>query len=74
MAITGKTGADAIFKALSRICIVLNRYHAKLINVVSLAQAAGAITSGEATTIIAFINAAQAACDAFRKLADYAGF
>lgn len=74
MAITGKTGADAIFKALKRICIVLTKYQAKLQAVVVAAEAAGAITSADATTISAFITVAASTCAAFDRLAQYSGF
>jgi len=74
MALTGKTGADAIFGALKRICHVLVKYNTKLLAVVDAAQAAGAITAGDATTIKAFITVAVATCDAFGKLAAYSGF
>lgn len=74
MAVTGKTGADAIFGLLKRICHVLTKYSAKLNAVVDAAQAAGAITAGDATTIKAFITIAVATCDAFGKLAAYSGF
>lgn len=74
MAITGKTGADAIFKALKHICIVLSHYNLKLRLVITAARVAGAITTGEETIILAFIDSAVVACDAFNKLAAYSGF
>jgi len=37
MAITGKTGADAIAKSLKHICRVINAYAAKLNNVIDQA-------------------------------------
>lgn len=74
MAITGKTGADAIFKALKRICIVLTKYQAKLQAVVIAAETAGAISAADATTINAFITVAGATCSAFDRLSQYSGF
>jgi hypothetical protein len=74
MAVTGKTGADAIYVALKHICHVLSKYNAKLVAVVAAALAAGAITAAESAAILAFIAAAQAACDAFAQLAAYSGF
>lgn len=74
MAVTGKTGADAIFQALKHICTVLNKYEVKLIAVVAAAEAASAITSDQAAKITAFITAASVTCDAFSALADYSGF
>jgi hypothetical protein len=74
MALTGKTGADAIFIALKHICHVLTAYNLKLHAVIVAAQGAGAITAGQATTIDNFINAASVACAAFEALAAYSGF
>lgn len=74
MAVTGKTGADAIFKELKHSCLVIAKYNAKLVAVVAAAQAAGAITAGEATTINNFISTANTVCNAFGKLAGYSGF
>jgi hypothetical protein len=74
MALTGKTGADAIFIALKHICHVITRYELKLNNVVIAAQGAGAITAGQATTINSFLSLASAACTAFQALSQYSGF
>lgn len=74
MAVTGKTGADAIFKALKRICIVLSKYQHKLTEVVAAARTAGAITTDQQTKINNFIAVAVVTCDAFQSLADYSGF
>lgn len=74
MAVTGKTGADAIFGYLHKICAVLLKYQAKLVAVVAAAEAAGAITSEQATQINAFITVASATCSAFEALAQYSGF
>lgn len=74
MAITGKTGADAIFIALKHICRLLAKYDLKLRSVVLAAQTAGAITADQATTINSFLNVANATCSAFNALANYSGF
>lgn len=74
MAVTGKTGADSIFSAQKRQCLVLTKYHARFVAVVAAALAAGAITSSEAAVITAWIGVAQTTCDALKKLADYSGF
>lgn len=74
MAITGKSGADAIFKALKRVCIVLAKYQSKLIAVTAAARSAGAITATQETQINNFIAVAVVTCDAFHALADYSGF
>lgn len=72
MARTGpKSGADAISKEFLHQCRTLAKYSAVLSVLVGAAQGAGAITSGEATLINAWISAATGTCHAFKKLADY---
>jgi hypothetical protein len=67
----GKTGADAVFLALSHICRVIGRYHTKLDVVIDAAAVAGAITSGQAATAHAFVDAAVATCAIFKAIAEY---
>lgn len=74
MAITGKTGADAVFKALSRICIVLSHYRAKLDGVIDQAAAADVITADQATTAHDFLATANTVCAVFDLVAGYSGF
>lgn len=74
MAVTGKTGADAIFVALRHICRVITKYQSRLTAVVAAAAAAGAITAGQQTLINNFISVAVATCAAFESLAAYSGF
>ena len=74
MAITGKTGADAVFKAIQRICLVITRYRSKFDAVIISAQGAGAITSAQATTIRDFIAGLNALCVALEALSKYSGF
>ncbi len=74
MAITGKTGADAVFFALKRICIVLSHYRAKLDNVIDAAETAGAISSAQATTAHDFLATANTVCAVFEAIAAYSGF
>lgn len=74
MAVTGKTGADAIFKALKRCCIVLSHYQTKLLNVIAQAESENVITAAQATTARDFINGASAFCVVFNLVADYSGF
>lgn len=73
MAITGKTGADAIYKCVRLICGTLKRYRAKFEAVVSSAQTAGAITSEQKTAILDFIAVADTLCVALKALAAYSG-
>lgn len=74
MAVTGKTGADAIFRAVQRVCIVITHYRAKFDAVVTSAEGAGAITSAQATTIRDFISSLNLLCAALDALAKYSGF
>lgn len=74
MALTGKTGADAVFKALKRICLVITHYRVKLDNVIDAAESAGAITSSQATTAHDFVAAASVNCAIFELIAGYSGF
>lgn len=74
MAVTGRTGADAIFIAMRHICHVISAYNLKLRAVVTAAQTAGAITSAQATTITNFIDTASIICSALEALSNYSGF
>lgn len=74
MAVTGRTGADAIFQALAHICRVIVKYQSKLNAVVTAARVAGAITVAQETTINNFLAVASATCVAFEALAAYSGF
>jgi hypothetical protein len=74
MAITGRTGADAVFKALKRQCIVFQKYNTKLRAVILAAEAATIITSTEAAVCNAFLDSILTACAAFEKVAGYSGF
>ena len=74
MAITGKTGADAIAKSLKHICRVINAYSAKLNTVIDQAQAFGTITAEQAAVAKAFVASADAACQVFILIAGYSGF
>lgn len=73
MARTGKTGADAIFKALSHICRVITAYRVKLDQVIDAAAAADILTSEQATAAHAFVAAADSTCQIFRLLSNYSG-
>jgi hypothetical protein len=74
MALTGKTGADALAKWVKHQTLLLAHYAVKMDIVINLAVTAGAITSGEAALIRAYIAAMQAAAAAIQKLADFSGF
>lgn len=74
MAITGKTGADAIKRSLQHICRVINAYSAKLDRVITDAKNANIITEEQAAVARAFVASADAACQVFILIADYSGF
>lgn len=74
MAVTGKTGADAIAKAFARICIVIAKYRAKLDLVIDGAVSAGVITAPQAVIAHDFVAAAQVTCAIFQAIAGYSGF
>lgn len=74
MAITGKTGADAIAKALKHICRVLVAYRTKLEAVIDQAESATVITGAQADAARAFVASADAACQVFILIAAYSGF
>lgn len=71
MTITGKTGADAIAKALHRICLVLSHYRTKADGVIDAAASAGVISAGQATTAHDFLATANTVCSIFELVAGY---
>ena len=73
MAITGKTGADAIFVALQHICRLITRYRNKLDAVIDAASTANVITSAQATIAHDFVAAAATTCSIFELIATYSG-
>jgi hypothetical protein len=74
MAVTGKTGADAVFQALRWICRIIGKYRTKLDNVIDAAEAAAVITSGQATIAHDFVASAVVTCSIFEAIAGYSGF
>lgn len=71
MAITGKTGADAIKAAFHIICRVLLKYETKLRAAIEAARIAGLISSSDEGLAYAFIDGAKVLCIIFEKVADY---
>lgn len=74
MAVTGKTGADAIYHAIKRITTVISHYAPKFLAVVAVMEAGGQITSADAAVIVGFINSLNTLVAALAKVADYSGF
>jgi hypothetical protein len=73
MAHTGKTGADAVFIALSKICRVLVAYRAKLDAVIDQAATGGVISSTQATAAHDFLAIVNTTCAIFELIAGYSG-
>jgi hypothetical protein len=74
MAVTGKTGADAFFKAMNRQRITVNKYRAKMLAVIGVMQGLSLLTPAEAAQAIAMVEAVAAAYDIWQKIASYSGF
>lgn len=74
MVATGKTGADATFKAVHHVCRVMNRYQTKFLAVSDAALSAAVITADQHTAITVFIAGLSFLCDALEALASYSGF
>lgn len=67
----GKTGWDAVSRAIDGVCRTIQRYRNKLHALIVLAQAATIITADEATKAHAFVEDASNLCSIFQKLAEY---
>lgn len=74
MAVTGKTGADGIAKALKRQVIIASHYGPKFLAVCAAMKALGLLTDPEYTAIVTAFNAWPALLSAIQKVADYSGF
>lgn len=70
----GKSGADAVFKALHHICKVIARYEVKLGEAIDAALADGVIDAGQAATAHTFVSAANGFCTIFELVASVSGF
>ena len=73
-AFVGRSGADAVYKALHRICQVLQAYGPKLNVAIDLTETAGLITSSQAITARSFVGTAGAVCDIFLIISKNSGF
>lgn len=73
MANTGKTGADALWRALHKALTVMNAYAPKFRAVVAIMVANGHLAAPEAATIIAFLDGLSALDAALKKVSDYSG-
>lgn len=73
MAITGKTGADAFFKALKRQSIVWAKYGPKLLALANTMHSLGLLLDPEYTALTTGFNALPAFFAAMEKVAEYSG-
>ena len=74
MAVTGKTGADALYKNFKKSSITMSHYGPKFAIVVQQAVIAGVISSADATAVMAAINALPAVLSILAQVAKYSGF
>lgn len=74
MPVTGKTGADAVFKAIKAVVLTLSHYTPKFLAVVAVMESGGNITATDAATIRAFVTSLNDLLSALQKVADYSGF
>jgi hypothetical protein len=65
----GKTGADAVSKAVFHICRLITKFGSKLNAVIAAAETAGAITSAQAALASSLLSSAQAACTVWEAIA-----
>lgn len=70
----GKSGVDAIFRALQAICRVVKKYNLKAQAAITTAAAAGLITPAQESAALLFLSTAQATCDIFAIVAANSGF
>ena len=73
MAVTGKTGADAVFKAINHVCKVNAKFGPRLREVVVLTAAAELITPTQEAALIAFLDGLTGLCAAWDSVAKFSG-
>jgi len=71
MAITGKTGADAMLKFLTLILALMHRYETKFLAFSDAQWSAGHITAAQNTLVHDFVGQLPAVRNAVKILADY---
>jgi len=71
---TGKTGADAIFIAITHICRVIVKYQPKLLALINQLEAAHTLDSTQALLARNYISAASDVCAVFAIIAENSGF
>jgi hypothetical protein len=71
--VTGKTGADAIWRDVDAACRTYRKYAAKFDAVVNQALSAEAISADQATIILSYVHGINALCTALNLLAEFSG-
>lgn len=66
-----RTGIVALVLLVKHICRLLATWRAPIGTVIAAAVAGGTITAGQATTLNAWLDGADAACTALRAITDY---
>lgn len=66
-----KNGTVAITMFLKQICQTITAYHKKIDLAIDAAVTGGLITAGDATTLKAWVDAADGICQLFSKLTGY---
>ena len=74
MAVTGKTGADAFYKAVKKQAQILAHYGLKLIALAGSMHALGLLDDVEYAALTAGFTAVTNMAAALKKMADYSGF
>lgn len=74
MPVTGKTGADAWYKAIKRQSIVWAKYGPKLAAVAATMHGLGLLSDAEYTALQNAFSALPALLAAIAKVAQYSGF
>jgi hypothetical protein len=68
---TYRTGIATVTFAVNRICEIVRKFGPSLSAAIAAAVTAGHITSEQATAMNAFLVAAQATCDLWKKASGY---
>jgi N-acetyl-gamma-glutamylphosphate reductase len=66
-----RTGIAALTVIVKHVCRILTTFRPAIDQVIATSVADNLITSGQATTLKAWLDAAQAACDILRLVSGY---
>lgn len=73
MPYVGKSGSDALFKALAHICRIERTWHLKLLAAIDQAVTDGKITDLQRSIAHTFLESVSVACDIFELIAGNSG-